>query len=368
MDADGGLGFADWVAGRRLSFGACKRQRRTDGQGSGAGWVAKVACACAVLLVPSMPSSLPFLPLPFSRLSWSRGALERCAEQHGSGPDFSCGPCGRQRRTGRRGLGVAGLVAGQGVLASPCNRQRRTFGQALDLAGFLVLPFLPVQWPRGALERCAGQRISGVCLLRGLCGRQRRTRGQGLGAAGSIVRVACACAVLLLLSLPASLPFPPLPFSRLPSPRGALERCLGQRRLGPDFSCRSCGRQRRTGRRGLGVAGWIAGQGVLPSPCNRQRRTFGQALDLAGLLVLPFLPLPSPRGALERCAEQHISGPGLLRGPCGRQRITLGQGLGVAVLRVVAYAVLGASAVRVAACASDGACHGACERIRLAWP
>ncbi|WP_287000200.1 hypothetical protein, partial [Thalassospira sp.] len=59
------------------------------------------------------------------------------------------------------------------------------------------------------------------------------------------------------------------------------------------------------------------------------------------------------RGALERCVGQ---------------RITLGQGLGVAVLRVVADAVLGASAVRVAACASDGACHGACERIRLAWP
>ena len=222
MDADGGLGFADWVAGRRLSrqpckrqrraggqglgvpgsaaeavaclrrdagqprwgaqcagqrisgaglsFGACKRQRRTDGQGSGAGWVAKVACACAVLLVPSRPSSLPFLPLPFSRLPWSRGALERCVGQH----------------------------------------------------------------------------ISGVCLLRGLCGRQRRTRGQGLGAAGSIVRVACACAVLLLLSLPLSLPFPPLPFSRLPSPRGALERCVGQRISRADSLCGACKRQRRT--------------------------------------------------------------------------------------------------------------------------
>ena len=174
------------------------------------------------------------------------------------------------------GLGFADWVAGQRLSRQPCKRQRRAGGQALGFAGLLPLTFLPVPWPRGALERC-----------------------------------------------------------------------LGQRRLGPDFSCRSCGRQRRTGRRGLGVAGWIAGQGVcavLLVPSRPSSLPFPP---------LPFSRLPSPRGALERCVGQ---------------RITLGQGLGVAVLRVVADAVLGASAVRVAACASDGACHGACERIRLAWP
>ncbi|KZB64462.1 hypothetical protein AUP42_00695 [Thalassospira lucentensis] len=84
------------------------------------------------------------------------------------------------------GLGFADWVAGRRLSRQPCNRQRRTFGQGLDLAGLLVLPFLPVPWPRGALERCAGQRISGVCLLRGLCGRQRRIRGRGWRVAGLV--------------------------------------------------------------------------------------------------------------------------------------------------------------------------------------
>jgi hypothetical protein len=166
MDADGGLGFADWVAGQRLSRQPCKRQRRAGGQGFGVPGSAAEAVAClrrdagqprwgaqcAWQRISGAGWSFGsckrqrrtdgqalgfagFLPLPFLPVALPRGALERCAEQHGSGPDFSCGPCGRQRRTGRRGLGVAGLVAGQGVLASPCNRQRRTSGQALGFAG-----------------------------------------------------------------------------------------------------------------------------------------------------------------------------------------------------------------------------------------
>lgn len=136
---------------------------------------------------------------------------------------------------------------------------------------------------------------------------------------------------------------------------GSVERSARVWTLRDCWCCRSCPCRGRVGR-------WNGARGNVYPGCVYCAGFAGGSVEFA--VAVGVLRVWSPGGGvlLSPCNRQHRSGPGLLCGPCGRQRITLGQGLGVAVLRVVADAVLGASAVRVA-----DACHGACERIRLAW-